>query len=327
MTTVLVTGGAGFIGSHVAERFLAEGWSVHIVDNLVTGNRANIAERATFHELDIRDARAAALVAELKPTVLVHLAAQMDVRKSVAEPVFDAETNIVGSLNLIEAVRLHSPATRIVFSSTGGAVYGDHTVPPNAETFEKNPESPYATAKLAVENYLAYYGRVHGVQSAVLRYGNVYGPRQDPHGEAGVIAIFCGRLLDGRPLTVFGDGRQVRDYVYVGDVVEITWRASTRDLPPAALLDARAFNVGTGQPTDVLRLVSVLAAVSGSVASVEHRSERPGEQRTSFLDVRKSAEHFDWRPRVSLEQGLALSYEWFAALHAARGLTQREGAR
>ncbi|MEP6620101.1 MAG: NAD-dependent epimerase/dehydratase family protein [bacterium] len=318
MNTALITGGAGFIGSHVAERFLAEGWAVHILDNLITGKRENIPVGATFHEADIRDVASAALVKSLEPTVLVHLAAQMDVRKSVAEPVFDAETNVVGSLNLLEAIRHHSPRTRIVFSSTGGAIYGDYTTPPNLESFEKNPESPYAIAKLAVENYLAYYGRVHGVQSAVVRYGNVYGPRQDPHGEAGVVAIFCGRILDGQPLTIFGDGKQVRDYVYVADVVDVTWRAATRDLPPSGLLDARAFNVGTGEPTDVLRLVAVLTQASGTSVPVIHAAERPGEQRTSYLDVKKAAAQLDWRPRVSLEEGLSRSFEWFAARHAAK---------
>jgi len=184
MTTALITGGAGFIGSHVADRLVAEGWVVHVVDNLATGKAAQVPERARFHQLDIRDGDAARLVADVKPDALVHLAAQMDVRKSVAEPVFDAETNIVGTLNLLEAVRRHSPRTRVVFSSTGGAIYGDATTPPNRETFEKNPESPYAAAKLAVETYLAYYARIHGLEYAALRYGNVYGPRQDPHGEA-----------------------------------------------------------------------------------------------------------------------------------------------
>jgi UDP-glucose 4-epimerase len=315
MKTAVITGGAGFIGSHVAERFLAEGWDVHVLDNLITGKRGNIPPGAVFHQLDIRDGLAADLIAGLRPAVLVHLAAQMDVRKSVAEPVFDAETNIVGSLNLFEAVRNDSPKTRIVFSSTGGAIYGDQTTPPNAETFAKNPESPYAVAKLAVENYLAYYGRVHGLESAVLRFGNVYGPRQDPHGEAGVVAIFCGRILDNQPLTVFGDGMQTRDYIYVSDVVDVTYRAATRTLPPAQLLDSRAFNVGTGVATDVMRLARVLMEAGHATIPVVHAPERPGEQRTSYLDVRKAKHLLDWEPVVSLEDGLAQSYQWFAAGH------------
>lgn len=323
MKTAVITGGAGFIGSHVAERFLAEGWDVHVLDNLITGKRANVPPGAVFHQLDIRDGLAADLIAGVHPTVLVHLAAQMDVRKSVAEPVFDADTNIVGSLNLFEAVRNDSPKTRIVFSSTGGAIYGDQTMPPNVETFAKNPESPYAVSKLAVEAYLAYYGRVHGLESAVLRFGNVYGPRQDPHGEAGVVAIFCGRILDKQPLTVFGDGKQTRDYVYVSDVVDVTYRAATRALPPAQLLDSRAFNVGTGVATDVMRLATVLMQAGGARIPIVHAPERPGEQRTSFLDIQKAAHFLDWEPVVSLEDGLAQSLEWFAARQA----TEKAGSK
>ncbi len=317
MKTAVITGGAGFIGSHVAERFLAEGWDVHVLDTLITGKRGNVPPGAVFHQLDIREGLAADLIAGLRPAVLVHLAAQMDVRKSVAEPVFDANTNIVGSLNLFEAVRNDSPRTRIVFSSTGGAIYGDQTPPPNVETFAKNPESPYAVAKLAVENYLAYYGRVHGLESVALRFGNVYGPRQDPHGEAGVVAIFCGRILDDQPLTVFGDGMQTRDYIYVSDVVDVTYRAATRPLPPAQLLDARAFNVGTGVAADVLRLATVLMSAGKATIPIIHAPERPGEQRTSYLDVQKAAQLLDWKAVVSLEDGLTRSFDWFAARHRA----------
>jgi UDP-glucose 4-epimerase len=249
--------------------------------------------------------------------VIAHLAAQMDVRKSVADPVFDATTNVVGTLNLLEAVRQHSPATRFVFSSTGGALYGEHTVPPNVETFPKDPESPYAIAKLSAELYLAYYARVHGLDTVALRYGNVYGPRQDPHGEAGVVAIFCGRLLEGRPLTVFGDGRQTRDYVYVTDVADATWRAATQALPSPALLDARAFNVGTGVGTSVVRLAEVLRAAAQRDVPIEYAPKRPGEQQDSFIDVTKAGRVLGWRPAVTLEDGLARSYA-FAAEQAAR---------
>jgi UDP-glucose 4-epimerase len=318
MPIVLITGGAGFIGSHTAERFLAEGWTVHVVDNLATGKRENLPSGVVFHQFDIRDAAAAELVASLRPQVIVHLAAQMDVRKSVADPVFDAGTNIVGSLNLLEAVRHRSPKTRFVFSSTGGVLYGDHTVPPNVETFPKDPESPYAIAKLSVELYLAYYARVHGLDTVALRYGNVYGPRQDPHGEAGVVAIFCGRLLEGRPLTVFGDGQQTRDYVYVADVADATWRAATRTLPAPALLDARAFNIGTGVGTPVLRLAEVLSAAAGRAPQIEFAPKRAGEQQASYVDVAKAARLLDWRPTVTLEEGLARSYAAFAAQHASR---------
>ena len=317
MPSVLITGGAGFIGSHVAERFLAEGWTVHALDNLATGKRENLPGGVDFHELDIRTPEAAALVAKLKPHALVHLAAQMDVRKSVADPVFDAGTNIVGTLNLLEAVRHHAPSTRIVFSSTGGVLYGDHTVPPNVETFPKDPESPYAIAKLSVELYLAYYARVHGLAAVALRYGNVYGPRQDPHGEAGVVAIFCGRILEGRPLTIFGDGLQTRDYVYVTDVADATWRAATRPLPAVGLLDARAFNIGTGVGTPVVRLAEVLREAARSSVPLEYAPKRAGEQQQSFVEISKAARQLDWRPTVSIEEGLRRSWEWFAARHRA----------
>ncbi len=313
MKTTIITGGAGFIGSHTGDRFIAEGWKVHVIDNLITGKRDQLPRGAEFHEMDIRSEEASQLVAQLKPDVLVHLAAQMDVRKSVADPVFDAETNIIGSLRLLEAVRLHSPSTRVVFASSGGAVYGDATTPPNVETFAKNPESPYAAAKLTVETYLAYYARVHGLEYAAMRYGNVYGPRQDPHGEAGVVAIFCGRLLDGTALTVFGDGLQTRDYVFVGDVVEANWRASTALLPANGLIDARAFNIGTGVATTVLHLANELARAAGVIPNINHAAERRGEQRTSFLDVHKAASVLGWEPRIALNGGLRQSYEWFAA--------------
>jgi UDP-glucose 4-epimerase len=317
MPTVLITGGAGFIGSHVADRFLAERWAVHVVDNLVTGKRENLPAGVTFHEYDVREPDASALVARLAPEALIHLAAQMDVRKSVADPVFDAGTNIVGTLNLVEAVRQHSPTTRIVFSSTGGALYGDYTVPPNVETFAKDPESPYAISKLSVELYLAYYGRVHGLESVALRFGNVYGPRQDPHGEAGVVAIFCGRILEGKPLTVFGDGLQTRDYVYVGDIADATWRAATQPLPSAGLLDARAFNLGTGVGSPVLRIAEVLRGVAKRDVKIEFAPRRPGEQQESFVEVSKAAKLLGWAPAVSLEDGLARSYAWFAARGAS----------
>jgi UDP-glucose 4-epimerase len=317
MPTVIVTGGAGFIGSHVTERFLGEGWAVHIIDNLVSGKRENIAAGATFHELDIRDAASAALIASVKPDVLVHLAAQMDVRKSVDDPMYDASVNVVGSLNLGEAVRKQSPRTRIVFASTGGALYGDNTTPPNFEDFKKDPESPYAITKLTFEYYLAYYGRVHELDAVAMRFGNVYGPRQDPHGEAGVVAIFCGRILEGRPLTIFGDGSQTRDYVYVGDVAEALWFAATKPLPPIGLLDARGFNVGTGIGTSVVELARILNEAAGSSVPIEFAPKRPGEAQDSFVDISKAERLLGWRPRVTLAQGLANSFRWAAERYAA----------
>src|SRR5690242_14086044 len=186
------------------------------------------------------------LVRKGRYDVIVHLAAQMDVRHSVADPINDGTINILGTLNLMEALRNSDAKSRVIFTSTGGVLYGDFNTPPNLETYPKDPESPYAISKLSVELYLAYYGRVHGLEAVALRFGNVYGPRQNPHGEAGVVAIFCGRLLEGRALTIFGDGTQTRDYVYVADVADATFRAATRLLPKAGRLDVRAYNIGTG---------------------------------------------------------------------------------
>jgi UDP-glucose 4-epimerase len=317
MPTAIVTGGAGFIGSHLAERFLREGWTVHVIDNLVTGKRANLPADATFHELDIRDPKAAELIASTKPDVLAHLAAQMDVRRSVEDPVYDASVNILGSLNLLEAVRKHSPKTRVVFASTGGALYGDNTTPPNFEDYKKDPESPYAVSKLPVEHYFGYYGRVHGRDCVAMRFGNVYGPRQDPHGEAGVVAIFCGRILQGKPLTIFGDGLQTRDYVYVGDVAEAMWDGATKPLPPIGLLDARAFNVGTGIGTSVVDLANILLEEAGTKVPLEFAPKRPGEAQDSFVDAGKAGRLLGWQPRVTLREGLAQSFRWAAERNAA----------
>ena len=313
MARVLVTGGAGFIGSHVADVFLAKGHEVHVVDDLSTGKRANLPPKSEFHELSVNTPQFARLVREGKFDIIAHLAAQIDVRKSVADPINDATINILGTLNLMEAVRASGAKTRIVFTSTGGVLYGDFNTPPNAEIYPKDPESPYAISKLSIEYYLAYYGRVHGLEVVSLRFGNVYGPRQDPHGEAGVVAIFCGRILDNRPLTVFGDGLQTRDYVFVGDVARAVWMGATKPLPEKGRLDARAFNIGTGVGTSVLDIVQKLQQAAGSDVPVEFAPHRPGEQQESFVNVDKAKAILGWTPEVSLEEGLATTYEWFAA--------------
>jgi len=313
----LVTGGAGFIGSHVAELFHRRGYDVDILDDLSSGRRENVGVGVRLHELDIRSSDAARLVAEQRYDVVAHLAAQIDVRKSVADPIHDAGVNILGTLNLLEAIRgsANAKRTRFVFASTGGALYGEFTVPPSREDEEKNPEAPYGIAKCGVEYYLAYYARVHGLDTASVRFGNVYGPRQDPHGEAGVVAIFCGRILDGRALTIFGDGEQTRDYVYVGDVAEAVFRAATAPLPSPARLDARAFNIGTGVGTSVLRLAQILKEASRSDVAIEHAPRRPGEMQHSVLNVEKAREVLGWVARVSIEDGLARSLAWFAERH------------
>ena len=314
---ILVTGGAGFIGSAVADRFVAAGHHVTVLDNLSSGKRGQVPATAEFVHADIGSVEAARVVREGRFDAICHLAAQIDVRKSVTDPVFDATVNVLGTLNLLEAVRTAGGATRVVFASTGGAIYGDFVQPPNVETFAKDPESPYGIAKLAVEHYLAYYARVHGLATAVLRYANVYGPRQDPHGEAGVVAIFCGRLIDRRPLTVFGDGLQTRDYVYVGDVAEANLLAATCPLPKMERLDVRAWNIGTGVETSVVDLASTAMAAAGATVAIEHAPARPGEQRRSSVAIDKAARELGWRPAMSLGNGLAQTYAWFAAQRGA----------
>jgi UDP-glucose 4-epimerase len=312
---ILVTGGAGFIGSHVCERLLDDKHVVEIVDDLSTGKRENVPPGAVLHTADVRSPETATIIRDGKFDAVIHLAAQMDVRKSVADPLFDASVNILGGLNVLEAVHrsVNRQSCRVVAASTGGAVYGDLAKPPNVETFIKNPESPYAVSKLSVEYYLAYYGRVHGLDAVALRYGNVYGPRQNPHGEAGVVAIFCGRLLDRRPLTIFGDGTQTRDYVYAADVAAATVTAVTHRLPPPGDLDSRAFNVGTGVGTSVLELARLLKRVAGVDVEIEHAPNRRGEQQHSFLNVDKARATLGWRPALTLEQGLTKTYEWYAS--------------
>jgi len=314
----IITGGAGFIGSHVADRFLDEGYDVEIIDDLSSGRKANVPAGATLHSISVTSPEAAALVRDGGFDVLVHLAAQMDVRRSVADPVLDATTNILGLVNLLEAVKTSGGHTRVVFTSTGGAIYGDFNTPPNFETFPKEPESPYAISKLASEYYLAYYGRLHGMEHVAVRFGNVYGPRQDPHGEAGVVAIFCNRILAGKPLTVFGDGEQTRDYVYVGDVANAVWRGATFDLPPAGTVDTRSFNIGTGVGTSVIDLARLLQKAAGSDAEILFAPRRPGEQQDSFLNIDKARDVLGWEPGVSLAEGLARTFAWAEAETAAR---------
>jgi UDP-glucose 4-epimerase len=313
---VLVTGGAGFIGSHVAEHFLGAGWAVEILDDLSSGKRENLPAAARFHEADIGAPEARAIVRDGRFDVVCHLAAQIDVRRSVADPMADARSNILGTLNLVEGVRASGRPTRFVASSTGGAIYGAFVEPPSGEDAAKEPEAPYGVSKLSGEYYLASQARLHGIDAVALRYSNVYGPRQDPHGEAGVVAIFCGRLLDGRALTVFGDGRQTRDYVYVGDVARANLAAATATLPPVGGVDARAFNIGTARETSVLELGAVLGKVAGSTAAIDRAPARPGELQRSAVRITKAAKWLAWKPEVELHEGLSRTYEWFAERHA-----------
>ena len=313
----LVSGGAGFIGSHVADRLLAEGYHVEILDNLSSGRQENVPKGATFHHMDIGSEDAARVVRDGRFDVLFHLAAQIDVRKSVLDPVYDARINILGTINLLEAVRTSGHPTRFVFSSTGGAIYGDFVPVPSVEDMPKDPESPYGIAKLSVELYLGYYSRVHKLDTVALRYSNVYGPRQDPHGEAGVVAIFCNKILKGQPMLVFGDGMQTRDYVFAGDVARANLAAATVPLPAPRQVDVRAFNIGTGRETSVLELANTLQTAAGTSVPIEHAPARPGELPRSAVSNQKAVNGLGWRPEVNLEDGLRMTFEYFAT--RARG--------
>jgi UDP-glucose 4-epimerase len=308
---VLVTGGAGFIGSHVTDAYLQRGDEVVVVDSLVHGRRENVPEGAEFVELDIRDPRVADLIRERRFDIINHHAAQMDVRVSVQDPRFDASVNVDGLLNLLQAAH-ESGVGRVLYVSSGGVVYGEPEVRPTPETSPKLPESPYGVTKLAGEQYLYYYHRVHGMEYAVLRYSNVYGPRQDPHGEAGVVAIFSTRLIREQPLTVFGDGEQTRDYVFVGDVVAANMLLSEAQLPAARSLDDRGFNVGTGVETSVNQLARGLMEASGAVVEMSNAPARAGEVRHSSLDTAR-LRSLGWEPRTSLLDGLRQTYQWIRA--------------
>ncbi len=295
----VVTGGAGFIGSHVVEALLARGDDVTVVDNLATGRRENLREGATFAEADIREPLDA-VFADARPEVVFHLAAQIDVRRSVADPAYDAEVNVLGTIRVLEAARAHD--AQVVFSSTGGAIYGECTAPA-PETAAREPLSPYGTSKLAAEEYLASYNRLNGSGHVALRYGNVYGPRQDPHGEAGVVAIFFNCFLAGTTPKIYGDGRQTRDYVFGGDVARATLAAAGHD---------GVYNVGTGRETSVLELYDLCRRVAGADVEAEQAPERPGELQRSVVDISKAERDLGWRPDRELEDGLAETWAWIS---------------
>ena len=308
----LVTGGAGFIGSNLVDRLLAEGNTVEVVDDLSTGSLANLAEaraaklgRLTFHQLDVRSPDLAELMNRCRPEVIFHLAAQADVRVSVADPIFDADVNVIGSLRVLEGAR-SSGAQKVVFASSGGTIYGDPD-PSNLPVKESHPQrpiSPYGVAKKVVSDYLYAYRELHNLEFTSLALANVYGPRQDPHGEAGVVAIFAGRLLAGKPCTVYGDGRQTRDFVYVDDVVDAFARAAERG-------GGLVLNVGTGSETSVNRLYEAMASYLGVTERAVRAPERAGELERSSLDPGRARIHLGWTPWTGLEEGTAATIDWF----------------
>ena len=305
MKKALVTGGAGFIGSQVADALIAKGLHVEIIDNLFTGRLENVPDKAVFHELDIRDKKVDDVFAEGKFDVMYHLAAQMDVRKSVADPAFDAEANILGGINLLQACKKHH-VKKVIFSSTGGAVYGEQEKFPATEDHPQNPKSPYGISKLAFEKYLQFYHWEYGLQYIALRYANVYGPRQRSDGEAGVVAIFFGRMLSGQQAVVFGDGLQTRDFVYVGDVVKANILALNYD-------KCGAFNVGTGIETDINTLYDTIKEITGAKHARINEAALPGEQRRSVVDNALITKTLGWKADYNLRSGLEETAKYFRA--------------
>ena len=302
---ILVTGGAGFIASHISDAYIAAGHEVVIVDDLSSGKRGNLPAAAKFYHADIRTPEAREILRNERPQVLSHHAAQMDVRKSVADPAFDASVNVLGMINMLEGAR-EVGIEKVLFASSGGATYGEQSEFPAAESHPHDPLSPYGITKATGEHYLFYYHAVYGMPYVALRYANVYGPRQDPHGEAGVVAIFSERLLEGKAPVINGDGKQTRDYVFVGDVVRAN--LSALDKPYVGPL-----NIGTGIETDVNTLYAHLRVLTGSPHPAQHGPAKAGEQRRSVIAIGRAAEALGWRPEVPLEEGLRRTVEFFRA--------------
>jgi UDP-glucose 4-epimerase len=302
---ILVTGGAGFIGSTVADRFVGAGWDVAVLDDLSSGKRENVPAAARFYPCDVRSTAAAEAVMQERPDVLCHHAAQIDVRRSMADPRYDVDVNLGGLVNLLSAAA-RAGVKHVLFASSGGAAYGETDRIPTPEDEPTRPVSVYGASKAASELFLGVWRAAHGITYSALRYGNVYGPRQDPHGEAGVVAIFAGRLLAGEPCTINGDGTQTRDYVFVGDVARANLLAAERR-------HDGALNVGTGVETDVNRLYRVLADAAGVAAAPRHGPGKPGEQRRSCIDPSAAGPALGWRPEVGIEDGLRRTLEWFRA--------------
>ena len=301
---IVVTGGAGFIASQVADAYLGLGHEVLIIDNLSTGSKANLNAKASFVEADVRSEAAAKAVEAFKPDALNLHAAQIDVRKSVVEPRFDADTNIGGTLNLVEAARKGGALKRVVYAASGGSMYGDTPVLPTPETEPAAPVAPYGVSKFTGELYLSCYRAMYGLHYVALRYANVFGPRQNVHGEAGVVAIFSERLLRGDGCTIYGDGGQTRDFVFVGDVVQANVKALTTEY-------CGGVNIGTGVETDVNRIYALLAKYSGVDKPAAYGPQRAGEQRKSVLANAKAKQVLGWAPQFDVEKGIAETMAWY----------------
>jgi UDP-glucose 4-epimerase len=300
---VLVTGGAGFIGSHLVDRLVLEGHEAVVVDNLVTGKRRNINRAARFYKVDIQNWRLERVFRNERPNVVMHLAAQMDVRKSVEDPMYDAQVNVLGTLNVLQQAVQHG-VRKVVFSSSGGAIYGEQETYPAPETHVTKPLSPYGLSKLCGEQYLSYYQRVSGLQVVSLRYANVYGPRQDPEGEAGVVAIFIQKMLNNEQAVINGNGRQTRDFVFVEDVVEANLAMMGQE-------SQGTYNVGTGVETSINDLFRILVQHTGSACKEIHGPAKKGEQARSVIDNTKLRHEMSWEPKADLSEGLKKTVEYF----------------
>ncbi|HEU4504113.1 MAG TPA: NAD-dependent epimerase/dehydratase family protein [Nitrospira sp.] len=302
---VLVTGGAGFIGSHLVDRLILEGHDAVVVDNLVTGKRRNINRAATFYKMDVQSWRLERAFRNERPNVVMHLAAQMDVRKSVEDPMFDAQVNVLGTLNVLQQAVKHG-VRKVIFSSSGGAIYGEQETYPAPETHVLKPLSPYGLSKLCGEQYLSYFQRVSGLQAVSLRYANVYGPRQDPEGEAGVVAIFIQKMLNNEQAVINGNGRQTRDFVFVDDVVEANLAMMGQETQGT-------YNVGTGVETSINDLFRILVQHTGSTCKEMHGPAKKGEQARSVIDCTKLRQEVSWEPKADLSEGLKKTVEYFRA--------------
>ena len=301
---VLVTGGAGFIGSHVVDILISAGYEVVVVDDLSTGRLSNLNPAATFYQVDIRSPRLAEVFEKERPDYVDHHAAQMDVRRSIGDPLFDAEVNVIGSINLIECCRRYN-VKRLVYISTGGAVYGEPEYLPCDEAHPVNPICPYGASKHTVEHYLFMYNQNYGLEYVVLRYPNVYGPRQDPHGEAGVVAIFTGQMLAGGQVVINGDGEQQRDFVYVEDCARANLMAMTNQNAN------QVYNLGYGRGTTVNEIFTALKRITGYRLPAVHGPAKVGETRQIYLDATKAQRDLGWQPSVDLEEGLQQTVEYF----------------
>lgn len=300
---ILVTGGAGFIGSHLVDELIKSNNQVVVVDDLSSGKKRNVHPKANFVKIDIRSKQLERTFKKYKPRIVFHLGAQKSVKKSVADPAVDADINILGSINILEQCKRYH-VKKVVFSSTGGAMYGDTRIIPTPEAHPELPVSPYGIAKLSVEKYLYYYQYNFGLSFVSLRYANVYGPRQDPEGEAGVVAIFLDRILQNRQPFINGHGRQTRDYIYVADVIKANILAMKNKINSI-------YNVGTGVETSVNKLYDIISNISRSKYLKKHGQALPGEQQRSCLSYKKFKRMTGWRPKIKLEEGLEKTYDWF----------------